>query len=190
MVLNVKKRVKNPNSRYSYQHEVSWRVDDYNFPLLFAISSSKIIPTGPPRLPSPAHCSSGTRSAGHSHRPLKSSGVLPSIHSTILSPITGKNLKPCPEPPVARNSPLYLGWYEIKKSPSLVSVYQQIFDLVNGREGAAREGCMAARKSRHWRWPSTGTACDGSSTCVYGREMVIVSLGSSDSGCGIVVGLR
>ena len=112
----------------------------YNFPRLLAISSCNTIPTGPPRLPSPAHFSSGIRSAGHSQRPLKSSGVRPCIHSTMLSPMTGRNLKPCPEPPVATNNPLYLGWYEIKKSPSLVSVYQQIFDLVNGREGVASDG--------------------------------------------------
>ena len=126
----------------------------YNFPRLLAISSCKTIPTGPPRLPSPAHFSSGIRSAGHSQRPLKSSGVRPCIHSTMLSPMTGRNLKPCPEPPVATNSPLYLGWYEIKKSPSLVSVYQQIFDFVKGRDGVASEGCMNARKSRHCFWPS------------------------------------
>ncbi len=45
-----------------------------------------------------------------SHFPTKSSGVRPITHSRIASPITGRNLNPCPLPPVATNKPLYLGW--------------------------------------------------------------------------------
>lgn len=103
--------------------------------------------------------------------------------------MTGRNLKPCPEPPVATNKPLYVGWYEMRKSPFRVSVYQQIFDFVNGREGIARDGCIDVRKSRHCFWPSWGTCWDGSSICVYGNDILIVVFGSSDSGCGMVVGL-
>jgi hypothetical protein len=99
---------------------------------VFLNSSSNTIPGLPPLLPSSVTTFS-TLWSSHFHLLLNSSGHLPSMQSTIRSPITGKNLYPCPLPPVAKNSPSNSGWWEMRKSPLGVSVYQHIRALVKGR---------------------------------------------------------
>lgn len=78
--------------------------------LVLFSSSSNIIPLRPDRLPSShpeKRCSSQPISFFNSssllqrHIYFNSGSSVPSIAAAILSPITGKNLNPWPEPPVA-----------------------------------------------------------------------------------------
>ena len=83
---------------------------------VLASSSFKFEFLAPDRLPSPSKRSSPSEpTAGfvtvlHVHRSRNSGSRVPSSASTILSPRTGKNLYPCPLPPVARKRPSHSGW--------------------------------------------------------------------------------
>ena len=102
------------------EHDQSLDLDKSFLP----ISSLRIIPFLPPRLPSSHAVNSSPPSTSFSSSSLRhlqicanSGSTLPSTVATIFSPITGKNLKPCPLPPVAINRDWYRGWWVMRKSP-------------------------------------------------------------------------
>lgn len=95
-----------------------------SFHLVLLASSARIIPFLPARLPSsqpqksfPAVSLFKSSSVLHRQSSASCGSSFPWRASQILSPITGKNLKPCPDPPVAMKRFLCRGWYVMRKSP-------------------------------------------------------------------------
>ena len=101
---------------YTLHHDKYYRTPFLAALFVLASSSFKFEFLAPDRLPSPSKRSSPSEpTAGfvtvlHVHRSRNSGSRVPSSASTILSPRTGKNLYPCPLPPVARKRPSHSGW--------------------------------------------------------------------------------
>src|SRR3954471_16739632 len=101
------------------------------------------------------------------------------MHSTILSPIIGTNLKAWPLPPVAtKREPEYEGWYVISQSPVGVSEYQQMRVCEKARVERAWKGVEGGnrveRKERKAVTASWGSGCEarGAEGLVRGSETV------------------
>lgn len=120
---------------------------------VLAISSSRIIPLPPARLPSsqpvkPPGPHNFCKSSSHRQRHCRAytGSRLPWIASTTLSPMTGKNLNPCPLPPVATKRDLCRGWYVIKKSPVGLCERMCVVSCCNSRVAGATQKRQGGKK--------------------------------------------